>query len=426
MNLKFKFKQTILKYAPGIISGAADNDPSGIATYSIAGARFGYAQNFLMILASPMLIATAAMAGRLGEVRGKGLVAILIEFLPRRVVYLLVVLLSSANVFTLGADISGMAAAASLVLVLPAAVWAVVFTAIAWYFVLFRSFRDLQKYFLWLVLFFLSYVVAAFLARPSWLDVFRQTLWPPINFTAAFWLSALATLGTTITPFLFFWQAKEEVEFHRLDTPHFHRLANHLRQSLKFARAEERSIAPGLIFSQVIGIFIMTVSGTVLYRHGVGDITTAAQAAAALEPLAGSFAKYLFALGLVGSGLLAIPVLSATTAYAVAELFGWRDSLWDKVGRARRFYGLITLTIFSGLLVAVLPFDPIQLLFYSQVVNGVITPFLIGALLYLTNNQKVMGKLRNGFFDNFFAGLAILVMLGSLVYLVAKSLLGLG
>ena len=218
-------------------------------------------------------------------------------------------------------------------------------------------------------------------------------------------------MGTTITPFLFFWQAKEEVEF------------RHSKKfSLAFAKTEERNITPGMIFSQMITIFIMVASGTVLFRNGLTNITSAAQAASALEPFAGSFTKYLFALGVVGSGLLAIPVLSATTAYAVSELFGWKDSLWDKVSKAKRFYAVITAVIFFGLGVSVLPVNPIDLLFYSQVINGGLAPILIIFILYLCNKEKVMGKLRNGFFDNFFGGMAVLVMLSALLYLIFSAL----
>lgn len=408
---KLEFKKLILRYAPGIISGAADNDPSGIATYSIAGARFGYSQNFLMVLATPMLIAVQAMSGRIGAVKGKGLAAVFSEFLPKKLVYAIVISLSFANIFTLAADISGMSNVASLVLPLPDKFLAVIFSLLAWYLVLFKSFKELQKYFLWLVVFFLSYIPAAVLAKPDWFEVLSFTFIPRINFSLPFILSALATMGTTITPFLFFWQAKEEVEFHHSK-----------KFSLSFAKVEGRSLAPGMIFSQIITIFIIVASGSVLYKNGITSIESAADAARALEPFAGPWAVYLFAAGVVGSGLLAIPVLASTTAYAVSEIFGWRDSLWDKIGSAKRFYAVITLTIFVSLSISLLPINPIKMLFYSQVINGVLSPFLIIALLYLCNSKKVMGKETNGFFDNFFGGLSVLVMLGSL-FIVLRDLI---
>lgn len=411
LRRRIKLRKTILTYASGIISGAADNDPSGIATYSIAGARFGYSQNFLMILTTPMLIAVQTMAGRLGEVQGKGLTATLREFLSPPLTYLIVFSLVIANIFTLGADISMMGDSASLVFPLEPKVWAALFSIVAWYFVLFKSFKSLQKYFLWLVLFFLSYIGAAFLSKPDWLEVLRSTFLPEVEINPNFLVSALATMGTTITPYLFFWQAKEELEF------------RHSKKfSLSFARAEERHLAPGMVFSQLITIFIMIASGSFLYKHGVTDILTAADAARALEPFAGSFSRIIFSLGVVGSGLVALPVLSSTTAYAVAELFGWKDSLWDKVNQAKRFYGLITLSIFLSLLIALLPFNVIGLLFYSQVLNGVLAPFLIIVLLYLCNNKKVMGKEVNNLFDNFWGSLSVLVMLGFIIYLVVSMI----
>ncbi|MBI2036529.1 divalent metal cation transporter [Candidatus Microgenomates bacterium] len=400
MKIKALFKKSV----PGIITGAADNDPSGISTYSIAGAQFGYGLNWLMVIATPMLIAVEAMCARLSDVTKKGLSAIINEYFPKPVVLMAIVILALVNIITVGADLAGMSAAIALLSGFSSIFYVLAIAIIIWIIIFFANFRVIQKYLLWLVLLSFSYILAAFLAKPNWLLVLKQTVIPTIIPTYGFFAASLALLGTTITPYLFFWQSSEEIE-----------LKEPRRRLLARAKIEDKIVAPGFIASNVISIFIMIAAGTVLYSHGVTDIRDGVQAAQALEPLAGQFAKFVFAIGLLGAGFLAVPVLVTTTAYAVAETFGWRDSLSDKISKARGFYTVIGFSIIIGVLITAVGIDPIKALFYSQVLAGILTPFLLFLILILCNRKKVMGKFTNGWFDNFFGFLAFFAMLAATI-----------
>ncbi len=400
MNIKKFFKKSV----PSIITGAADNDPSGISTYSIAGAQFGYGLNWLMVLATPMLIAVEAMCARLADVKKKGLAAIIKEHYPRPVVFVSVVFLVVANIVTIGADFSGMSAAVSLLTGADSFLYVLVIAAIIWAMIFFANYKLVQKYLLWLVLFSLAYIIAAFLAKPDWFSVIKQTFIPQIILTYGFFAASLALLGTTITPYLFFWQSNEEIE------EKFPK-----RLLLSRAKQEDKIVAPGFIASNVISIFIMIATGTVLYSHGVTDIRDGAQAARALEPFAGQFAKLVFAIGLLGAGFLAVPVLVTTTAYAVAEMFDWRDSLSDKINRAKGFYTVIGFSILIGIFISLIGIDPIKALFYSQVLAGILAPFLLLLILLLCNNKKIMGVYTNRWFDNTFGFLAFFFMVAATI-----------
>ncbi len=392
-----EFKRSI----PGIITGGADNDPAGIATYSISGASFGFGQLWLMVLATPMLIAIQGMCARIGNVKRKGLTLILREHFSPRVAWLATIILIVSNVFTIGADIVAMSAALELITDVSLKFWILPVTLLIWYIVLFKNYKTLAKFLLVMVLFFASYILAAFLARPDWLAVARHLVWPGAgSFTRDYFIAAVAIMGTTITPYLFFWQVKEEVEERKPAA-----------QALREAKREDRVNAPGFIFSQVITLFIIIATGATLHQQGI-SIATAADAARALAPIAGSGASLLFALGIIGAGLLALPVLSASTAYVVAEAAGWKhDSLNNKVHTAKGFYAVITLSLLAGVLLYIVGLDPIKALFYSQVLAGALAPFLLILIMIIANKREVMQDFRNGWFDNFFGTLAIVVML---------------
>jgi len=281
--------------------------------------------------------------------------------------------------------------------------YALVIAVLIWVVVFFGNFKLIQKYLLWMVLFSFSYVFAAFLATPNWIDVLKETFIPSFSFNYGFFAAATALLGTTISPYLFFWESNEEIES---GLPK--------GQLLQRARKEDTIVAPGFIASNVISLFIMIATGTVLFSHGVTDIRDAAQAAAALEPFAGPFAKYLFALGLLGAGFLAVPVLATTTAYSVAETFGWRDSLSDNLNHAKGFYTVILFSLVIGVGISFSGLDPIRALYYSQILVGIIAPFILLLILILCNNKKIMGKFTNGWFDNLFGILAFIAMLVSI------------
>jgi NRAMP (natural resistance-associated macrophage protein)-like metal ion transporter len=399
-----KIKKIFSRTIPGLITGGADNDPAGISTYSIAGARFGYSLNWLMVLATPMLIAVQAMCARLGDVKRKGLTLIIKEHYHPAIAFFSTFILIISNIFTLGADVAGMSAAVALITKTHYWLWIIPLSILIWYIVLFKNFKTIEKYLFWLVFVFTSYIFAGILSRPNWSEVFRETFIPDIKLNLNFFMVAIGCLGTTITPHLFFWQTKEEIEEKKPAT-----------ETLQEAKKEDIIVAPGFIFSQIITLFIMISTGTVLYSHGITDINSAHDAAMALEPFAGGFAQILFAVGIIGSGLMAVPVLASTTAFALAETFNLRDGLSDKIHRAKGFYTTITLALLVGAALAFLDVNPIKALFYSQILAGMLGPFLLILIILLCNNQKILGDYVNGWFDNLFGWLAVVVMLlGSL------------
>lgn len=393
-------KKLIKESLPGFITGGADNDPAGIATYSISGATFGFAQLWLMVLATPMLIAVQSMCAKLGNVQRKGLSVILREQFSPTVGWIAAGILIIANIFTIGADLVAMSAVSELVTGIKLIYWILPFTIMIWYIVLFKNYKKISRFLLWMVAFFAAYIIAAFLSHPNWTEVFRYLVLPPLHgVSKSYYIAAVAILGTTITPYLFFWQVKEEMEEHKTKA-----------SALAEVSHEDRTTAPGFIYSQVITIFIIIATGATLFRAGI-SIESAADAAKALTPIAGSAATWLFAIGILGAGFLAIPVLSASTAYVVAETAGWKhDSLSSKIHTAKGFYAVITLSLFAGIAVVISGISPIKALYYSQILNGLLAPFLLVLIIILANRKKVMGELRNGWFDNFFGTLAILIM----------------
>lgn len=399
-----KIKRFFKKTVSGLIAGGADNDPAGISTYSMAGAQFGYSLNWLMILAAPMLIAVQAMCARLGDVKRKGLTKIIKEHYHPLIAFLSTLILILCNIITIGADLAGVSAAMGLVTRTNYLLWILPFSLLILYVVIFKNYKTIEKFLLGLVFVFISYIFAGILAKPDWGIVLKETIFPKIQFVPAYFAAAVGTMGTTITPYLFFWQTKEETEE-----------KESVKQHLFEAKREDLILAPGFIFSQIIALFIMISTATVFFSNGIKDINSAAEAAEALEPFAGPYAQLLFAVGIIGAGLLAIPVLASSTAYVLAETMGWRDSLSDKVHQAKGFYAVLTLSVLLGVILAFINVNPIKALFYSQILSGILGPFLLILILLLCNNKKVMGKFTNSWFDNLFGWLAVVIMLLSTV-----------
>lgn len=397
-NIKGRLRNLL----PGIISGGADNDPAGISTYAISGARFGYQQLWLMIVATPMLIAVQAMCARLGNVKRKGLMAIIKDHFPLPLVYVAMAILIITNIATLGADLSAVASAIGLITNTDFSWWVIPAALVILFIVVFSNYRVMEKYLFLLTFVFLAYIAATFLAQPDWGEVIRSIVWPKIELKPEYLVVTLGLLGTTITPFLFFWQSKQELEEKKSE-----------KQLIQEATKEDEIILPGFAYSNLISIFIMISTGAVLHKNGITEIKDAGMAAQALAPLAGSWAKYLFAIGIIGSGLLAIPILATSTAYVVAEVWGWRDSLSDKFNRARGFYLVISIAVFLGVVIALSGIEPMTAILYSQVLNGILAPVLILMILWLCNSKSVMGNLTNNRFDNLFGGFTVLVMGGS-------------
>ncbi|TME54819.1 MAG: divalent metal cation transporter [Chloroflexi bacterium] len=370
---RLRFSDVLRAIGPGVITGGADNDPAGIATYSVVGTTAGYAQNWLLLLSTPMLIVVQQISAKVGNVTKTDLATLLRNTTPA------VLLMVVANVITMGADLLAMAAALELLTGARLVFWVVPLAGLMAYVTIFTDYRVLSKYLLWLVAVFATYILAAFLARPNWADVLLSTLVPHVSFSPGYLLGSVALLGTTITPYLFFWQASGEVEE---------------RRGVQGMTQRNIDITAGMIWSNVTAFFIMVSTGTVLYAHHA-SIKTAADAARALEPFAGRYATDLFAVGIIGAGLLAIPVLAASAAFGVAGLAGWRRGLGRHAQNAPQFYVVIGLSFLVAMELAVSAIDPIKALFYSQVLDGVIAPVLIVLMLLLTSNRKLMGDYVN-------------------------------
>ncbi len=392
----------------GIITGSANNDPAAITAYSIAGASTGYTQLWLMFLATPMLIAVQAMCARIGDVTHRGLGEVIRENFPKPIAYLVITLLIITTTLTIGADLIGIGTAFELVTGLRFLLWVVPVALVIWLLVLFTHFETFTRYLAFIAVVFLGYIVSAILSKPDWGLVLHNLVLPPISLQNGYVISAVAILGATFTPPLFFWQAKEEIE----ETG---------TNKIEKAQKQEKLIAPGFIFGQLITMFIMISTAAVLYTHHQ-TIQLATDAAKALEPLAGPAARYLFAIGIIGSGFMAIPVLASSVGYMVAELFGWRQKLSEKVDAARGFYIVITVALFVGVEIAIAGLNPIQVMYYSQVLAGAVSPFVLLMLLIISNRKKIMGPFTNGLFTNIFGFLGFGVMSISTILLVYSFL----
>lgn len=394
----------------GIISGGAGNDPASITTYSIAGAQTGYSQLWLMVLSAPMLIAVQSICARIGDVTHKGIATVLREHYPKPLAYLMITVLIINTVLIIGADLIAMGSGFQLILGGNFILYVVPVATAIWLLVLFTHFETFARYMGWIVIIFMAYIVSAVLAHPHWGDVAKNIVLPQIHFNFTYVSLAVGILGATFTPPLFFWQAEAEIE-------------DKEGNSRARAKIQDQLVAPGLIFGQVITLFIMIATAATLFQHHQ-TIQTAADAAKALEPFAGPAARYLFAIGLIGAGLVAIPVLASSAGYMVAELFGWKQSLSETVDAAKGFYIVITLALFVGVELAISGFDPVQAMFDSQVLTGVVGPFILALVLIISNRKSIMGKYTNRKFDNIFGGLALLVLSGSSILLLVQSLQG--
>ncbi len=379
---------------PGLITGAADDDPSGISTYSVAGAAFGYAGLWTALFSFPLMAAVQLMCARLGMVTGRGLAAVIRTRYPPWVLWTACALLIVANVFNIGADLGGMADATHMVTGIPAYYCTPAFALLIVVLLFRTSYRTIARIFKWLTLVLFAYVIAAFLARPNWLDVLRATFIPHIEWTRSYIAVLVGILGTTISPYLFFWQAAQEVEEDRAHGKIT--LAERRGATDIELRAATKDVVTGMLLSNLVMYFIILTTGATLHVRGITQIETAQQAAEALRPLAGKAAYWLFTLGLIGTGMLAVPVLAGSCAYAVAEAARWRSaSLGKKPRLARQFYAVIAVAVLVGLALDFAGFDAVKMLFWSAVLNGLLAPPLVVLVVLLTSDRRVMGKSKN-------------------------------
>lgn len=378
---------------PGLITGAADDDPSGISTYSVAGATYGFAPLWTALFSFPLMSAVQLMCARLGMVSGRGLAAVIRRRYPKWVLLVACLLLVIANTVNIGADLGGMAEATEMMTGVTRFVWLPVFAALIVVVLIYGNYRHIARVFKWLTLVLFAYVAAAFLARPDWGQVLRATFVPRIQWNSHYLATFVAILGTTISPYLFFWQAAQEVEEERKEgrrTVHQRRGATD--GELRTARTD---VMTGMAFSNLIMYFIILTTGATLFASGHRDISTAREAAEALQPLAGNAAYLLFTLGLVGTGMLGVPVLAGSAAFATAEAMHWRGSLDDRPRVAKKFYAVLAVAVVLGLALNFFEINAVEMLFYAAVVNGVLASPLIVLVTMLTSDEKVMGKRVN-------------------------------
>lgn len=379
---------------PGLITGAADDDPSGISTYSVAGAAFGYTGLWTAVFSFPLMAAVQLMCARLGMVTGRGLAAVIRTRYPRPVLWFACALLIVANIFNIGADLGGMADAVQMVIGIPAYFGTPFFAFLIIGLLFWTSYRTIARVFKWMTLALFAYIITAFLARPNWLQVVHATFIPHLEWTRSYISVLVGILGTTISPYLFFWQAAQEVEEDRERGKRT--VAQRQGSTDKELVTATRDVVTGMLLSNLVMYFIILTTAATLNAHGMKQIETARQAAEALRPLAGEGAYWLFALGLVGTGLLGVPVLAGSCAYAIGEAARWRNaSLNKKPHSARRFYGVIAISVLVGLALNAARLNAVKMLFWSAVLNGILAPPLVILVVLLTSDRKVMGKRAN-------------------------------
>ncbi len=399
-----RIKSFFKKLGPGLITGAADDDPSGIATYSQAGAQFGYALLWTALFILPLQTAIQEACARIGTVTGKGIAAVIKEHYGKKILFGLVSLLLIANTINIGADIGAMAAAAQLIIPIPFVVLCISFTVIILLLEVFISYKVYAKILKWLCLSLLAYPLTIFIINEDWWTVLKATFIPHFEFNFQFLFIVLAILGTTISPYLFFWQASEVVEENH---------GNHLSSSKRKIKKNNKHVFNmridnfvGMLFSQITTWSIIVVAASVLHNNDITDIKTAADAAKALEPLvhgfphAGTLAKVIFAIGIIGLGLISIPVLAGSIAYAICETFDIKKGLDLKFKRARIFYGIIIVSTLIGLLLNFVGIDPIKALIYAAVINGIIAVPLIFIIGLIAKNGNIMGRFTSGVLTN--------------------------
>lgn len=380
------------KLGPGLITGAADDDPSGIATYSQAGAQFGMSMLWTVLFTYPLMAAIQIVSARIGRVTGKGLAANIRRHYPPWLLYGIVGLLLVANAINIAADVSAMGDAMKLLVGGSSQIYTLCFGVLSLLLQVFIPYRLYVFFLKWLTLSLLAYVAAVFAVQVPWDQVLRQMLLPHLQWSTEYITTVVAVFGTTISPYLFFWQASQEVEEQHAD-PRAHPLRRAPSEApLNFRRIKLDTYI-GMGFSNLVAFFIILTTSLTLHSHGISDIQTSAQAATALRPLAGEFAFLLFTLGIVGTGLLALPVLAGSAAYAIAETFKWKNSLELKPLMAKKFYSIIIVSTLVGLGLTFTDINPMKALYWSAVINGVISIPIMAVMMLMASRKDIMGHL---------------------------------
>ena len=408
-NIILRGKDYLKTLGPGLVTGAADDDPSGVATYSQTGAQYGTGLLWLSVWIFPLVSIIQEMCARIALVTGRGLASNIKSYYSRKVLYLCTILLFFANTLNIGADLGAMAKAVQLISPKINFSFLVIFIGtVCLLLLVLIPYRKYVKYLKWLAVTLLAYVATGFIIQMDWGQLFRDGLIPNLTFSKNQILLVTAILGTTISPYLFFWETSQEVEEQISEgkkTVRMRRGTNNAE--IKRMRLDVWS---GMFFSNLIMFFIIAVCATTLFKNGITNINSAADAAMALKPLAGQGAFWLFAFGILSTGMLAIPILASSTSYAISESLGWKEGLFYKLKQARSFYGIIIISIIVGILINFIGIDPIKALIYSAIANGIIAPIIIICIVHISGNGKIMGKYKNHPIINILGWLIVAIM----------------
>ena len=388
----FKSVRNIFKkLGPGFITGAADDDPSGVTTYSIAGAQFGYKLNWMSIFLMPMMFSIQEMCGRIGMTSGMGLAGVIKKTYSRGLLYFSVILLITANTLNIAADLGIIAASLKMLLGLPTILWLSIVTVMIIAMEVFISYKRYSIYLKFMSFSLLVYVITAFIVKQDWHSLLFYTFLPHIEFNSVFIMTMVGFMGTTISPYLFFWQASAEIE-EKINNKKIKDFGDKSVTTKKEIKTLGKDTIVGMIFSNLIAAFILITAAATLNKAGITNIETPQQVALALKPLAGNFAYLIFSIGIIGIGLQSIPVLAGSATYAIAETFGFKEGLSKKLKKAWPFYLVLGLATLIGALVDLIKINPITALYYVAIINGVISVPLIAIIIKVADNEKVVGK----------------------------------
>jgi len=416
-NPRAKMKYYLRVLGPGIITGASDDDPSGIGTYSSVGAMFGFAVLWTAAWLLPIMLAVQETCGRIGIVANHGLTHVIGKHYNKKIVLGIVMILIIANVVNIGADLGAMAASLEMLTGADIYFGAVVFALLIILMEIFFQYHVYVRILKWLTLSVFAYIFAGFMAHPDWIEVLKSAFVPKIYFNANYVFALIAIFGTTITPYLFFWQTSEEVEENKMLKLKWTKKAVHCR-----VREMRTDVGAGMLFANIVFFFIILTTAQVLFKNGVTNIGSAEQAALALKPFAGNMAYALFALGIIGTGILAVPILAGSGAYALCEVMKWHEGLELKFSRAKGFYLIIAFSIIVGLAINFIGIEPIKALYYSAYLNGVIALPLLIAIMIVGNDKRIMGAETHPGWVKFFGWLAVVFMSAAIVATIYLAL----
>jgi NRAMP (natural resistance-associated macrophage protein)-like metal ion transporter len=409
---KLRFVQFLKTLGPGLVTGASDDDPSGIATYSQAGAQFGFATLWTALLTFPLMAAIQEMCARIGLVTSKGLTGTLKDYYPKWLLWITVCFITPAVILNIGSDIAGMGAVLNLLFpVIPIIYFSIGFTALLLVLIIYLPYQRIASILKYLCISLLVYLIVPFITKNNFQEIFKNTFIPTLKLDKNFISILVAILGTTISPYLFFWQATMEAE-------QMKKMKKHVIVNKKIISEMRNDVDLGMLFSNLVMYFIILTTTTVLFKNGIHKIDTVEQAAAALKPFAGNTAYFLFAIGIIGTGLLTIPVLSGSLSYIFSEAFGWKGSLNKKFHQARSFYIVIIISLLLGLAINYLGISPIKALIYTAILYGIISPVLIAVILHIGNNKSIMKSFTNSQRSNILGFTTLIIMSIAAIFLL--------